>query len=258
MLSINKKRLIVSLSRKKQRQINKLFIAEGQKLVRDLVEGSVKPSFAVVVEDMVDSEFFDFLAAHCEIITCSVADMKDISQLTTPSSVLGVFHISESESAIFTIPSDLILMLDGIQDPGNMGTIVRIADWFGIHNIICSDSCVDLYNAKVVQSTMGALARVSVVECDLVKYLTMNRDKWKLPVYGTFLEGESIYNERLSSQGVIVMGSEGKGISGDVAAFVTHKLLIPSFPTGGSTSESLNVSTATAIVCSEFRRRTYS
>ena len=136
-----------------------------------------------------------------------------------------------------------------------MGTIIRVADWFGMRQIVCSNSCVDAFNPKVVQATMGALARVAVFETDLEAYLLRNQSVWHLPVYGTFLEGKNIYSEPLSQNGFVVMGNEGKGISTAISRFVTHKLLIPSYPVGASTSESLNVSTATAIVCSEFRRR---
>ncbi len=257
MLSINKRKLILSLWRKKQRQTKNIFIAEGVKLVTDLARSGMKPLFVVVTEDFADSNDSVIFDDSVEICVCPVADMKEISQLTTPSPMLGLFHIPDTEFDIDKMPDDLVLVLDGIQDPGNMGTIVRIADWFGIKNIICSDSCVDIYNAKVVQATMGALARVTVVETDLAIYLNRNRNQWQLPVYGTFLEGNSIYSQPLSAQGFIVMGSEGRGISDSVSSFVTDKLLIPSFPEGVATSESLNVSTATAIVCSEFRRRNY-
>jgi TrmH family RNA methyltransferase len=148
----------------------------------------------------------------------------------------------------------LILALDSVQDPGNMGTIIRIADWFGIKNIVCSTTTVDVYNSKTVQSTMGALARVAVHYVDLVEFLKQCRN-CDYPIYGTFLDGESIYTKKLSSHGVIVMGNEGKGVSKEVASEIGEKLLIPSYPVDVVTSESLNVAVATAIVCSEFRRR---
>ena len=149
---------------------------------------------------------------------------------------------------------ELILALDSIQDPGNLGTIVRIADWFGIKHILCSKSTVDVYNSKTVQATMGALARVELYYVDLLDVLHLCKDD-NIPIYGTFLDGESVYHKELEAFGVIVMGNEGNGISSLVADMVTDKLLIPSFPHGSVTSESLNVAVATAIVCSEFRRR---
>jgi TrmH family RNA methyltransferase len=147
----------------------------------------------------------------------------------------------------------LSLALDTVQDPGNLGTIIRIADWFGIEHVLCSKETVEVYNPKVVQATMGALARVSVHYVDLVEVLK----ETSLPVYGTFLEGEDIYGEALSAEGVIVMGNEGNGVSEEVKKLVSRKLYIPNFPKGRETSESLNVAVATAITCAEFRRRTY-
>ena len=154
----------------------------------------------------------------------------------------------------FVKKQDLVLALDSIQDPVNLGTIIRIADWFGIRHILCSKTTVDVYNSKTVQSTMGALARVEVHYVDLPYVLGLCKDN-NFPIYGTFLDGNSIYNAKLLNCGVIVMGNEGNGISKEVANFVSHKLLIPSYPANEATSESLNVAVATAIVCSEFRRR---
>ena len=150
--------------------------------------------------------------------------------------------------------NDLILALDGVQDPGNMGTILRIADWFGIREVVCSEHTADCFNPKVVQATMGAIARVRVHYLPLTEWLAQAVQAG-VSVYGTFLDGETIYDAPLTTGGIVVMGSEGKGVSAQVAALVTHRLYIPSFPAGVPTSESLNVATATAIVCSEFRRR---
>ena len=145
----------------------------------------------------------------------------------------------------------LVLALDTVQDPGNLGTIVRIADWYGIEDILCSPLCADLYNPKVVQATMGALARVRVHYVDLVEFLP----RIGTPIYGTFLDGQDIYGQSLTPTGIIVMGNEGNGISPEVRKLVTHSLFLPSYPPGRITSESLNVAIATAVVCAEFRRR---
>lgn len=255
MLSINKKKLVLGLGRKKQRLAQGLFLAEGLKLVRDLIEGGVQPLFVFKTDDLSFSVDDQSVFYGVEIVEGTHEEMKQVSQLATPSSVLAVFRMTDVRFDLNQVPSDLVLVLDDIQDPGNMGTIIRVADWFGIRQIICSNSCVDAFNPKVVQATMGALARVAVCETDLEAYLLRNQSKWHLPVYGTFLEGKNIYSEPLSQTGFVVMGNEGKGISAAISRFVTHKLLIPSYPVGASTSESLNVSTATAIVCSEFRRR---
>ena len=146
----------------------------------------------------------------------------------------------------------LSLVLDGVQDPGNVGTIVRIADWYGIQNIFCSYDCADMFNPKTVQATMGSIARVKVIYTDIIAFIDKCNN---LPVYGTFLRGKNIYKESLSNNGLIVMGSEGKGISSEVEKLVTDRLFIPNFPTDSKSSESLNVAVATAITCSEFRRR---
>lgn len=150
------------------------------------------------------------------------------------------------------LAGELSLALDDIQDPGNLGTIIRIADWFGIKNIFCSEFTADAYGSKVVQASMGALARVNMHYVNLPAFLSEIKD---IPVYGTFLEGLNIYPEKLSANGIIVMGNEGNGISREVAELVTHKLMIPSYPEHVPTSESLNVAVAAAIVCAEFRKR---
>ena len=147
----------------------------------------------------------------------------------------------------------MCLVLDDVQNPGNLGTIVRLADWFGIEHIFCSKGCADIYNPKTVQATMGGIARVQVHEADLPELLSrLDKD---IPVYGTFLDGENMYGKELENRGLIVMGNEGKGVSKEVEAFVTERLYIPNYPEGRETSESLNVAIATAIVCAEFRRR---
>lgn len=255
MLSINKKKLVMGLSRKKQRLAQGLFLAEGLKLVRDLIGGGVQPLFVFNTDDLLLSEDDHKVFAGVEMVVGTQEEMKQVSQLATPSSVLAVLRIPEGGFDLEQKPEGLVLVLDDIQDPGNMGTIIRVADWFGIRQIVCSNSCVDAFNPKVVQATMGALARVAVCETDLNVYLLRNQSEWQLPVYGTFLDGANIYSQPLSQEGFVVMGNEGKGISAAIGRFVTNKLLIPSYPAGVNTSESLNVSTATAIVCSEFRRR---
>ena len=150
------------------------------------------------------------------------------------------------------VQQQLCLALDDVQNPGNLGTIVRLADWFGIEHIFCSRGCADIYNPKTVQATMGGLARVQVHYMDLPQMLSLLPED--VPVYGTFLDGDNLYKKSLDNRGLIVMGNEGKGISSSVEAFVTERLYIPNYPAGRATSESLNVAIATAIVCAEFRR----
>ena len=177
--------------------------------------------------------------------------MKKISSLSTPPDVIAVFKLPEEDvSDIRLDPESLTLMLDGIQDPGNLGTIIRTADWFGIDTVICSKDTVDLYNPKTIQATMGSLKRVKVFYTDLEDILNKSEVR---NVYGTLLDGENIFERDLNSEGVIVMGNEGKGISDRIRTLVTDPLLIPP-AREDSHPESLNVAVATAIVISQFRK----
>lgn len=233
MISKNKIKLIRSLDTKKGRDKTGLFIAESPKVVGDLIEAGFQ------VDTILDDE----------------SDIHLVSMLKHPQGTLGVFHIPQYEDIdILSLPhQELILALDGVQDPGNLGTIIRIADWFGIQHIICSHDTVDCWNPKVVQATMGSIARVQVIYTDLKQYFS--RLPITIPIYGTLLDGEDIYEKDLSHHGVIVMGNEGNGISDSIREKVNHRLLIPNYPLGRKTADSLNVAIATAIVCSEFRRR---
>ena len=177
--------------------------------------------------------------------------MDKMSMLKTASDVMAVYEF-KVVPAIEMLDKKLSLVLDGIQDPGNLGTIIRIADWFGIENVFCSNDTVDVYNPKVVQATMGAISRVNVRYGSLPQLFQKYPH---LPVYATMLDGSNLYDADLQNRGFIVMGNEGKGISEEVAGFANKKLLIPSFPKGAVTSESLNVGMATAVVVAEFRRR---
>ena len=247
-LSKNKLRLLLSFTKKKARDEQNLFLAEGNKLVRDLL-----PYFhCKTIVGTVD--FFEKEEIRLES-DCYIATKEELERLSltrSPQAVWALFERKEHNLNLSELKEKLSLALDGVQDPGNLGTIIRIADWFGIENIICSSNCVDLYNPKVVQATMGAIARVKIHYTDLVKLMDSVGD---LPIYGTFLEGDIIYETPLSSNGIIVMGNEGNGISEEVKQRITQKLFIPNYPSNRKTSESLNVAVATSIVCSEFRRR---
>ena len=240
MLSKNQIKLIKSLESKKFRKREGLFVAEGPKVVGDLLRTGYQPHAIFSTEPRPDAE----------LITDD--ELHRISFLQHPQEVLAVFHIpTPQESSNLHLPADICLALDGVQDPGNVGTIIRIADWFGITHIYCSPDTADVYNPKVVQATMGSLAHVQITYCDLVPLLRGAA----VPVYGTLLDGQDIYQQPLSREGVIVMGNEGNGISPEVRQLVSHKLLIPNFNKNAETAESLNVAIATAITCSEFRRR---
>lgn len=249
MLSNARLKLIHSLEQKKFRQQYGLFIAEGDKITLDLL--SLLPCrFILATEDWLDAH--PKIKAS-EIVSADKATLHKASTQKSSQNVLGLFEIPHFQLTPEVLKRKISLVLDNIQDPGNLGTIIRIADWFGIEHIICSIGTVDAYNAKTVQATMGAIGRVKIHYVALEPFL----DKIDLPIFGTFLEGETIYTCELPEEGLIVMGNEGNGISDIVKSMVTKKLYIPDYPFGKNGSESLNVSVATAIVCSEFRRRFY-
>lgn len=252
MISKNEIKSIKALAVKKIRQEKGLFIAESHKLVEELL-GVMECTLVVATEEWVNKNSRSVKNIRTEIVSETV--LKQISLLQTPQDVLAVFKIPNHQSSIEIAEKELVLALDNIQDPGNLGTIVRIADWFGIKNIFCSIGTADIYNPKSIQATMGAIARVKLHYMDLQKEL--GKLKKKIPVYGTLLNGKDIYKSVLTENGIIIMGNEGNGISKEVCSHVTDPLYIPSYPADAPTSESLNVAVATAITCAEFRRRTY-
>ncbi len=250
MVSKNKLKLIRSLEIKKHRNEQKLFVAEGNKLVEDLLSSFeceliiAKTSWMATQGDIVAKE----------LLIAEEEDIRKASLLKNPQDVIAVFHQPEWLLEDADPVSELILVLDGIQDPGNLGTIIRLADWFGIEHIICSPDTTDVFNPKTIQATMGALAHVKIHYTELETYLTQQKQN-KISLYGTFLDGENLYHKDLKETGIIIMGNEGKGIRPSIETLVTEKLLIPNYPFGRETSESLNVAMATAIICAEFRRR---
>jgi RNA methyltransferase, TrmH family len=249
MISKNKIKLINSLSEKKFRDESGLFIAEGTKLVSELGL-SFHCSTLIATSDWLKEH--GSIKAD-EVIEVDTNELKKISNQKSPQGVLAVFTKPVYKWNNEELASHLSLALDDVQDPGNLGTILRIADWFGILDVFCSEFTADAYSPKAVQATMGALARVRVHTVNLPEFLKSLGGK--LPVYGTFMNGENIYNKTLSREGMIVMGNEGSGISAPVEELVGERLLIPNYPKGQTTSESLNVGVATALVCGEFRRR---
>ncbi len=240
MVSKNQLKLITSLQQKKYRVANQLFFAEGIKVIQELVESN----FELVHLFTTQNDFDEVSNTKKTIIQES--DLKKISALATPNTCLALFEIPKNKEII---ESGLIIALDSIRDPGNLGTILRLCDWFGIDQIICSKQTVDIYNPKVVQATMGSIARVNVNYIDLEAFIS----ETKLPVFGTFMDGENIYKSVLPQEGIIIMGNEANGISPELELLVKNRLTIPRFGTIQKT-ESLNVATATAIILSEFRR----
>ncbi|MBP3668484.1 MAG: RNA methyltransferase [Bacteroides sp.] len=248
MLSKNKIKYIHSLELKKNRKEEGVFIAEGHKLVGDLL-GHFPCKLIVALPNWLEK---NPKVTADEIIEVSPDELSRASLLKTPQDVLAIFGQPHYETSTDVMKHSLCLALDDVQDPGNLGTIIRLADWFGIENIFCSHGTVDVYNPKVIQATMGALARVKLHYCDLTSLISSLKE---IPIYGTFLDGNNIYGEKLSQNGLIIMGNEGNGVSKEVSQLINKRLYIPNYPTSRETSDSLNVAIATAIVCAEFRRR---
>lgn len=249
MISKNKIKQIKSLDQKKFRDESKLFVAEGTKLVLDLMTVFDCVVLAATPEWLNENKSVKAI----ELIEVDENELNKISNQKSPQGVVAVFCKPEYTWKQDDLNQKLSLALDDVQDPGNLGTILRIADWFGITDVFCSLHTADPFNPKAVQASMGALARIRVYVVDLVEFLKSSTPE--LSIYGTFMNGENIYSTLLSPVGIIVMGNEGNGISHEIEKIVTERLLIPNFPIGRTTSESLNVGVATALVCAEFRRR---
>lgn len=249
MISKSKIKLINSLKLRKYRKKHNLFIAEGQKIINDLIESGNIASCIIAS----DNFFNKNIIANTEFILTDYNEIKKISNLKTASNSLAIFEIPNFNLNFKNIENELIIFCDSIQNPGNLGTIIRTADWFGIKNIVCTEDTVDAYNPKVVQASMGAIGRVNIHYVNA--NIFFNKLSNNSTVFGTFLEGENIYNTELSKTGVIVVGNEGNGISEKVSKYVSKKIHIPNYSQNINKSESLNASIATAIVCAEFKRR---
>lgn len=237
-ISKNQLKLITSLSQKKYRQKHKLFVAEGVKVVNELLNSSFE------LDQLFATEDFDTQNKNCQII--SNEKLRKISSLKTPNKVLGIFKIP-AEKEISN--KGLILVLDDINDPGNLGTIIRLCDWFGITTLVCSNETVDCYNQKVVQSSMGSLTRLAIKYLNLKEYLSNT----ELPTFIADMDGENVYKKELPKEAVLIMGNEANGVSDEIKSLIKHKISIPRFGNLQET-DSLNVATATAILLSEFRR----
>ncbi|MDF0715606.1 RNA methyltransferase [Muricauda sp. 334s03] len=238
MVTKNQIKLVVSLKQKKYRSQHGLFVVEGKKVVNELLGAGMKP-FKVFVDDVGLSESIK----EAEVI--SKKDLKQMSSLKQPNGVLGVFHMVEPKEDIV---DDWVVVLDAVRDPGNLGTIIRLCDWFGVKQLVCSADTVDCYNPKVLQATMGSIARVHIPYLDLEEFL----GNTKLPIYGAYMDGEPVYKADLGGKGILVMGNEANGISDRVEKFISERISIPQY--GSATTESLNVATATAILLNEIRR----
>lgn len=240
MLSKNQIKLITSLQQKKYRKQQQLFFAEGIKVIQELLNSNFELEHLFVTDAVFPT------VAKNKISTITDAELKKISALATANNCLALFKIPVEKPIR---ENGLIVALDDVRDPGNLGTILRLCDWFGITQVVCSPETVDIYNPKVVQATMGSITRVNVVYTDLADFIRGT----KLPVFGTFMDGENIYKRKLPNEGIIVMGNEANGISPEIEKLTTNRIAIPRFGDLQQT-ESLNVATATAIILSEFKR----
>ena len=240
MVSKNQIKLITSLQQKKFRQVHQLFIAEGVKVIQELLQSNFVLEHLYVTEAIFESIDND------KKTKISDTDLKRISCLSTPNNCLALFQIPEQKSRN---DKGLVVALDDIRDPGNLGTIIRLCDWFGVEQMVCSEQTVDVYNPKVVQATMGSISRVAVSYTDLEKYLK----RANTPIFGTFMDGKNVYKETLPQEGILILGNEANGISEKLEKLATNRIAIPRFGNLKQT-ESLNVATAAAIFLSEFKR----
>lgn len=232
-------KLIKSLQQKKYRYEHQLFVVEGKKSVEELLESDLEcyGVFHTADNNLIDS--------HPKAEVVSTKELAQMSSLKTPPGILGVFHFPKPSTPVF---EDWSLVLDDIRDPGNLGTIIRLCDWFGIRQLICSKQTVDCYNPKTLQATMGSISRVQIHYQDIKEFLAQSG----LPIYGAFMDGNSIYKVKLPQKGILIMGNEANGISEDIENLMSHRISIPSY--GDSSTESLNVAMATGILLNEIRR----
>ncbi len=240
-LSKNQIKLIKSLGQKKNRQHRGLFVVEGIKGISEFLDSDFKLETVYTTKSIFD-------APTARVCAISEAELKKISSLKSPNTALAIFKIPKQKQSTRT---GLIIALDAIRDPGNLGTIIRLCDWYGVKDLVCSLNTVDCYNSKVVQATMGSLTRVNICYLDLEDYL----ESHGAGVFGTFMNGENIYKADLPNEGIVILGNEANGISETIQSKVKRKITIPQFGTTKPT-ESLNVANATAVILSEFRRRT--
>jgi TrmH family RNA methyltransferase len=255
-ISKGKIKLITSLKQKKAREEHKLFVIEGEKIVSELIKSGFEIIYILALPIWIKNYESQLRDIKCEVFEINDNDLQRISSLKTPNQVLAVIKQPENILNIANLRQKITLFLDDIQDPGNLGTIIRVADWFGIENIICSDKTVDVFNPKVVQSTMGALLRVKVFYLKATLFFD-EITRYNIPVYGAYLNGKNIYTTDLSQEAIIVMGNESNGINKELLSYITQAITIPSGSMAGSGTESLNVSVATSIICAEFTRKLF-
>jgi RNA methyltransferase, TrmH family len=253
MLSKTKISYIISLQKKKVREEEKLYVIEGDKLVKEFLEARVPVRMLVAKPEFLNSLPQVHRQGIAEVIPASYEELKKISSLTTPHNALAVIEMPEINADTADLKKGLTVALDTVQDPGNLGTIIRAAAWFGIKNIFCSPDCVDIYNPKVIQSSMGAILHVNVFYTDLLVFLD-TAAKNKTRIFGALMDGESIYSYKLDNHGIILLGNESKGISEELMPYITDRIKIPKLTGVERGIDSLNVSMAASVIFSEFTR----
>jgi TrmH family RNA methyltransferase len=254
MISKNKIKYIVSLQRKKNREKEQLYLIEGDKLVKEYLLSGIRIRLLAAKPEFITLLNPEEKGLIEEVQPIDNDDLKRISTLKTPHNAIALVPLLPVKLDPVAILEDLCAALDFIQDPGNLGTIIRSAAWFGIKNIVCSENSADLYNPKVIQASMGAVLHVDVHYCDLSQFLGTALKKG-LPVYGTMIKGESVYDQKLKNKGVILLGNESRGISDELVPLISKEIMIPRFNNFKYGNDSLNVSMAASVVFSEFARR---
>jgi RNA methyltransferase, TrmH family len=254
MISKNRIKYIQSLQVKKVRDEEQLYLIEGDKLVKEYLHSGIRLKFLAAVPEFIDLLLPREKASIDEIEPASIKDLERMSSLKTPHNAIAVVSFPVDLPDPLKINDSLLIALESVQDPGNLGTLIRAAAWFGFRYIVCSLNCADVYNPKVIQASMGAMLNVTVFYHDLARLLE-EAGKKGLPVYGTYLEGESVYASKLGNRGIILFGNESRGISDDLLPFITTRLLIPKFSSSNHGVESLNVGMAASVIFSEFARR---
>jgi len=256
MITKNQTKKICELHDKKGRQKEGYFLAEGKKLLSEILKSELDCIEIYALENWIARNESD-IKKGIPLIEVSEAELKKISTLTTPQEVLAVVRIPENHLEIELLHQNISLVLDGIKDPGNLGTIIRIADWYGIKDIICSPDTVDAYNPKVVQGSMGSISRVRIHEEELLPFFTKNKQEWHIHVYAATMAGESIYQLKPATNGLILLGNESRGINEGLLQFIESPVHIPAYTNSDENTEkaeSLNVAIAAALICAEFRR----
>jgi RNA methyltransferase, TrmH family len=254
MISKSKAKFIISLQKKKTREVERLFVIEGDKLIKEFLTAMIPVKMLIAKPEFISSLPTELMKVVEETEEASYEELKYISSLKTPHNAVAVIPVPDRNIDTCEVLKGLSVALSFVQDPGNLGTIIRAAAWFGIKDIVCSNDCVDVYNPKVIQASMGAILHVNIFYCDL-KILFETAANNLLPIFGTVLEGDSIYHHKLDNKGIILLGNESKGIPDELIPFITERITIPRFNPAIQGNDSLNVGMAAAVVMSEFARR---